>query len=287
MMKTLLQINSVVNYGSTGRIVEELGQLAINNGWRSYVAYGRNSNKSKSKLIKIGTACDVKTHGLQTRLFDRHGLGSCNATKKLIEQIKEIKPDIIHLHNLHGYYLNINVLFKYLNVSNIPIVWTFHDCWAMTGHCSYFDFAGCDKWKTECYNCPQKKEYPSSFGLDQSKRNYNLKRELFTSVNNLTIVPVSKWLEGIVRQSFLAKFPIQVINNGINIDIFHALQDFSIRDKYKLKDKFIILGVANVWEHRKGLKDFIELSINLDLNYQIILVGLTESQKKKLPSNII
>lgn len=161
-MKTLLQINSVVNFGSTGRIVEEIGQTAIATGWKSYIAYGRYARTSQSELIKIGSDWDIRMHGLQTRLFDRHGLASTAATRELVEQIKKIKPDIIHLHNLHGYYLNIEILFHYLATANIPVVWTFHDCWPMTGHCAYFTFVECDKWKTQCFSCPQKKVTPAA-----------------------------------------------------------------------------------------------------------------------------
>lgn len=286
-MKTILQINSVANYGSTGRITEELGIVAINNDWKSYIAYGRISGHSNSDLIKIGTELDIKMHGLKTRIFDMHGLGSRTATEELIKKINIIKPDIIHLHNLHGYYINIEVLFIYLAKINTPIVWTFHDCWPMTGHCAHFDFIKCERWKTECYSCPQKKYYPASFGLDRSRENYHLKKNLFTSVKNLTIVTVSVWLGNLVRESFLSNYPIQVICNGIDTEIFKPLPVSLIRDNFKLKDKFILLGVASIWSQRKGLEDFVELSRRIDSDYQIILVGLTKIQIKTLPANII
>jgi len=286
-MPKLLQINSVVNSGSTGRIAEEIGQTAISNGWRSYIAYGRNERPSESKLIRIGTDWNVKMHGLQTRLFDRHGLGSKIVTENLVQQIEQIKPDIIHLHNLHGYYLNIEVLFNYLSKAGVPVVWTLHDCWSITGHCSHFDFIGCEKWKTECFRCPQKKEYPASFLMDRSKENYILKKKLFTSVDNLTLVPVSNWLANILKESFLKNTPVKVIHNGINTDVFQPTSGHAIHTKYKLKNKFIILGVASVWSPRKGLKDFIELSKKPNSDLQIILVGLSKKQIKELPENII
>lgn len=286
-MKILLQINSVVNSGSTGRIAEEIGQTAIAAGWESYIAYGRNERPSSSKLIKIGTDKDIKLHGLQTRLFDRHGLGSRGATDEFIKQIEVIKPDIIHLHNIHGYYINMEVLFHYLKKVNIPVVWTFHDCWPITGHCSHFTFVGCEKWKTQCYSCPQKKGYPASYFIDRSKKNYNLKKELFNSLPNLTLVPVSQWLAGILNESILQNFPIKVINNGINTEVFKPSMISDFRKKYGLKDKFILLGVASVWEERKGLKDFIELSKLLNSDYQIVLVGLTKKQIELLPKNIL
>lgn len=285
--KILFQINTVGNTGSHGQIAEAIGNLAIENGWISYIAYGRRPRASKSKLIKIGTKWDIGMHVLQTRLFDRHGFASRRATKILIKRIKAIQPDIIHLHNIHGYYLNIELLFEYLSFANIPVIWTLHDCWPLTGHCSHFDFIGCNKWKTGCYQCPQKKEYPASFWIDRSRKNHHLKREFFTSVKNLTLVPVSQWLADIVGQSFLSKVPVKVIHNGININVFKPSTDSSFRTKYKLQDKFILLGIASVWTPRKGMKDFIELSKKLNSDYQIILVGLNQSQLNQLPQHMV
>lgn len=283
----VLQINSVVNTVGTGRIVEDIGNLAIQNGWESYIAYGRNANNSKSKLIKIGSPIDYFIHGLLTRIFDRQGLGSKRATKKFIKQIETIKPDVIHLHNLHGYYLNVVVLFEYLAIADIPIVWTFHDCWPITGHCAYFDYINCTKWISGCFDCPQKTKYPASFSYDRSKKNQQFKKELFTSINSVTIVSVSKWLNSIINHSFLNQFPRQIINNGIDTTLFTHTDDQNLRNKYNIQDKFIILGVANKWELRKGLSDFKKLSNLLDNNCVIILVGLSSIQTKNLRSNII
>jgi glycosyltransferase involved in cell wall biosynthesis len=286
-MKKLLQINTVVNSGSTGRIAEEIGHTAIGAGWKSYIAYGRNDRPSQSELIKIGNGRDIKMHGIQTRLFDRHGLGSKSATKELIGKIKEISPDIIHLHNIHGYYINIEILFKYLRNTNIPVVWTFHDCWPITGHCANFTFVGCEKWKTQCNNCPQKKNYPSSWVVDRSEKNYNLKKELFTSLPNLTLVPVSKWLSGILKESYLQHYPLHVIHNGINTEVFKPSLDNVFRIKYRLENKFILLGVSTSWVKRKGLIDYIDLSKHLNSDYQIVLVGLSREQIEQLPDNIL
>ena len=288
-MKTLLQINTVVNLGSTGRITEEIGQVAIANGWRSYIAFGRNERTSLSNKIRIGNDWDVLSHGVQTRLFDNHALcnSSRKATKKLIVQLEHIKPDIVLLHNLHGYYINIEVLFGYLSKEKIPVVWTFHDCWPITGHCTYFDFIGCEKWKTECYACPQKTSYPASYLIDRSTKNFNQKKRLFTSLTHLTLIPVSRWLGSILEQSFLKEYPIEVIHNGIDLEVFKPQKDQAIIEKYKLSNKYVLLGVANRWSSRKGLKDFIELSKMFDSKYQIILVGLTGNQIKQLPPNII
>lgn len=286
-MRTLLQINSVVNSGSTGRIAEDIGQLAVSKGWNSYIAYGRNERPSKSNLIKIGTDWDVKMHGMQTRLFDNHGFASKKATRKFIKEVERIKPSIIHLHNIHGYYINIEILFNYLVKTNIPVIWTLHDCWSFTGHCAYFSFAGCDKWRTQCFECPLKSSYPASLLIDNSKRNYNKKKGLFNSVQDLTLVPVSYWLGELVEESFLNRYPMKVIQNGIDINTFSIKETENIRAKYNLKDRFVILGVAGIWDKRKGLDDFIKLYHQIDENEAIVLVGLSSDQIKTLPKDII
>lgn len=283
----ILQINSVVNSGSTGKIAEDIGQLAIAKGWKSYIAFGRNERPSKSKKIKIGSDWDIKMHGVQTRLFDNHGFASKKATREFIQEIERIKPSIIHLHNIHGYYINIEILFNYLAKADIPVVWTLHDCWSFTGHCAYFDFVGCDKWKTQCCACPQKKSYPASLFIDNSKNNYIKKNILFNSVKDITFVPVSYWLGDLVKKSFLKKYSVNVIHNGIDIEAFSIKEYDNILFKYNLEDKFIVLGVAGEWSKRKGLSDFVKLSSKLQENEIIILVGLSEEQIKTLPKNII
>ena len=286
-MKKLLQINSVVNSGSTGRIAEEIGQTAIAAGWESYIAYGRNNRPSQSKLIKIGSDWDIRRHGFETRLFDNHGLASKAATREFVQQVKKIKPDIIHLHNIHGYYMNIEILFQYLKDANVPVIWTFHDCWPITGHCSYFSYAECEKWKTKCFACPQKNDYPTSWIIDRSKKNFLLKRNLFTSLPNLILVPVSKWLAEILAESFLKDYPVKVINNGVNTEIFTPSTYSEFRVKNRLVNKFVVLGVASVWSPRKGLRDFIALSKLLTSDYQIVLIGLSKKHVKQLPNNIL
>lgn len=286
-MYTLLQINSVVNYGSTGRIAEEIGISAINQGWNSYIAYGRKKGLSKSKVIKIGSPMDIRLHGLATRLLDRHGFASAMATRHLITRIEEIKPDIIHLHNLHGYYLNIKLLCNYLASKDFPLVWTLHDCWAITGHCTNFESINCLKWIVQCHDCPQKTIYPASYLLDQSRRNFNDKKMLFTSFKKLTIVSVSKWLGSIMQRSYLSKYPLEIINNGIDMDIFKPGQSNELIQKYNPDKKFLILGVASDWNRNKGFYDFIELSRRLGSDYKIIMLGLNSFQIRHIPNCIV
>lgn len=288
-MKKLLQINTVVNYGSTGHIVESIGEEVLRHGWESYVAYGRKPRSSKSRLIKIGNTTSVLWHYIQREFFDCSGLGSIRATKRLLKEIEEINPDVIHLHNLHGCYLNVEVLFEYLTRKNVPIIFTLHDCWSITGHCGYFTEIGCSKWKVECSRCPQiKKERFWPFILDRSAVNYNLKKKLFTSVNNLTLVPVSHWLEGIVKESFFKEKRIRVICNGVDTVVFEPKSNIEeVKQKYNIPSKTILLGVASVWEKRKGLDDFLLLSKKISDDIVIVLVGLSKKQISKLPTKII
>ena len=286
-MPKLLQINVAINYGSTGKIAEQVGSLVMQWGWDSYIAHGRYINASKSKAIKVGGILDWFFHALMTRLTDKHGLFSRLATKRLIRKIQKISPDIIHLHNIHGYYINYKILFEYLRKTNIPIVWTLHDCWTMTGHCTHFEYAGCERWKTGCFDCPEKMSYPTSLLFDRSCKNYIEKRELFTSVKNMIIVPVSNWLGGIVKESFLKDYEVNVIHNGVDIQKFQPTQS-DIREEYSIFDKKIILGVASPWGRRKGLTDFFELGQYISSEkYQIVLIGLSENQIKQLQNGII
>lgn len=273
----VLQINTVVNSGSTGRIAEEIGMEIIRQGHKSFIAYGRGERPSKSKLIKIGNTQDVYLHGVRTLLLDKHGLGSSNATKTLVKEIEFIKPDIIHLHNIHGYYLNYQVLFEYIKAKGIPVVWTFHDCWPFTGHCVHFEQVSCTKWLTHCDKCPLSGKYPRSF-VDRSFKNFQDKKDAFLKVKNLTIVTPSNWLKNLVKQSFLKEYRVETINNGIDLQSF-------VPPKTKV-NKRIILGVASTWSNAKGLHDFIKLRKLLKDDVQIVLIGLSKSQIKNLPNNI-
>lgn len=282
----VLQINSVCGIGSTGRIATDIHNILIEQGHESYIAYGRGLPKNCDNTIKIGTKIDNYTHVLKTRLLDKHGFSSKQATKEFINKVKNIDPDIIHLHNIHGYYINIEILFNYLKEADKPVIWTLHDCWAFTGHCSHFDYIGCNKWENGCFDCPQKQEYPKSIFVDNSEWNYYKKKEIFNGLKNLTIVTPSNWLTELVKESFLKKYPITTIHNGIDLSIFKPTEN-NFKSMYCLNDKFIILGVANVWNYRKGFDFFLELASHLRKDEIIVLVGLSEKQMAKLPDKII
>lgn len=268
-MPKLLQINVTANWGSHGRIAEQIGLCAMSHGWESYIAYGRMMNPSKSKLIKVGTMADVYEHYAENILLDNEGLASRHATRAFLRHVDEIRPDLVHLHNIHDHWINYRLLFRYLAERKLPVVWTQHDQWATTGHCMY-NPSGCDCWKEECHDCPASKWY----SMDRSRRNYRLKRDLISTIPSLTIVPVSEWLSENIHKSFLKNRPIHIIHNGIDIDTFSP-KDGNILNGYGINDKKkIVLGVASVWEPRKGLDDFYELAKLLPSDdYSIIIVG--------------
>ena len=281
----MMQINTVCGVGSVGRIVRQIHEALREKGHESYIAYGRKPLGCDG-AIRIGEDLDVYFHVFLTRVFDLHGFGSKKATKKFLKIVEEINPDIIHLHNIHGYYLNIEVLFDFLKSFDKPVVWTLHDCWAFTGHCSHFTYAKCERWKTGCYSCPEKKSYPRSVIFDNSKSNYARKKKAFTGAKNMTLVTPSQWLAGLVKESFLRDYPVQVIPNGIDTEVFKPTpSDF--KKRYGLDGKFLILGVANVWEKRKGFDYFLDLSKYLSDDEIIVLVGLSDERIKNLPNNII
>lgn len=278
-MPKLLIINITCNQGSTGKISEQIGVLMKEQGWDVYYAHGaRRVNPSKLKTIPFSSVRAEYIHALRSRLFDEDGLGSEKETRYLVEQIKIIKPDIIHIHNIHGYYLNYKILFEYLNNTNIQVVKTLHDCWDFTGHCHHFVTADCDKWKKMCCDCPlSNKLFPL---FDRSTRNYRLKTKFIVGNQNLHLVPVSHWLEGLLRQSIYKYKDISVIQNGIDLNIFKPTDTNN-------NGKFKILGVANVWDNNKGYPDILLLRKKLDIDlFDITMVGLSQTQIKELPKGI-
>jgi putative colanic acid biosynthesis glycosyltransferase len=238
------------------------------------------------QTIKFGNRIGVKCNTLIARLTDRSGFGAHIATRNLIRKIDAYNPDVIHLHNLHGDYINIEILFSYFSKLNKPIIWSTHDCWSITGHCAHFVQTDCMKWKDGCSHCPQKSSYPKSYFFDQSKRNYRDKKKLFTNIKNLTIVTASQWLADIMQKSFLQQCPLKVISNGIDLSVFKPTKG-NFRELYHIGHKKIILSVASAWSLRKGLNDFINLASRLDSTKQIVLVGLNDKQLKLIPDTII
>lgn len=280
----ILQINSVCGSGSTGKIAVQISDYLNSLNVENYIAYGLG-NSTRDNTYKIGNKLDNHFHSFISRKFCLQGYGSIISTIKFIRYIKKINPTIIHLHNIHGHYLNFPILFKFLKKMDIEVVWTFHDCWPFTGKCAHFTKVKCDKWKNECFNCPQLHTYPDS-DYDRTKKNYIDKKRYFTSINKLHIVTVSNWLETEVKKSFFKGKDIRCIYNGIDTNVFKFTES-SLRKKLKIENKFIILGVASVWNEGKGLDTFIKLSKYISEDSVIILIGVSIEQIKILPHNII
>lgn len=270
----ILQINSTANWGSTGKIAEQINQVARQHDWETYLAYGRKQLPCDSNLIKVGNDAQVYEHYLENRIFDNEGLASRLATRRFIDKIKKIKPDIIHLHNIHDHWLNYRILFNFINTQDIPIVWTLHDCWSFTGGC-HFSRYNCFKWKDgSCgINCPMHKKTI----FDKTRSHFLLKQTLFSS-SNLTLVTVSHWLESIVKDSFLKNKKLFTIHNGVDLNKFTPTDSSNVRIKYGIGNYKYVLGVSSVWLPYKGWNDFLQLSSMLPNNVKLVLVGLTQSQ---------
>ena len=284
MTRKLLQINPVVRLNtSTGRIMKEIGELAIANGWESHIAYsgGRDGHPPhSSQLMPVGNKRDVAWHALMTRLFDAHGLASRRATRQLIRQIEKLDPDIIHIHNVHGYWLHYPLFFEYLKRSGKPVIWTVHDCWLYTGHCYYYSFARCEKWRTGCGSCPQKRSFPASWVFDRSAANWKDKQAAYGTLSNLMLAPVSDWIRREMASSFLSGHRFQVIHNGIDLSVFCP-------EAAEKERGTLYLAVASIWHEEKGFPDLVQVAGLLREDEQLVLVGkMTEEQKKRMPTQV-
>lgn len=273
-------INSFGNL-STGKIACQLARDYEKNGDTCYVAYARGDLPNDIKGYKIGNKIGIYMHAILARCFDSCGFHSSFATNKLVKWIKKYNPDLVHIHNLHGYYINVRILFNFLKKENIKVRWTFHDCWSFTGHCCYFTYKKCEKWMIECEKCPNLRQYPKAI-IDKSRRNYKLKKNIFTSLNDMEIITPSNWLKTLVENSFLSKYHVLTIKNKIDLSTFKPIKS-NFKELYNITNKRMILGVASTWDSRKGLDFFVELDkkINHD-ECIIVLVGLSEKQIKDL-----
>lgn len=285
-MKKLLQINPVIKENtSTGKIMRTLGELAQAAGWESYVAYSRARDgvpPHSSRLVPVGNKADLLLHWVATRLFDAHGLASRLATRRFVARLRELNPDVIHIHNIHGYFLNYKILSRALAQMGKPVVWTVHDCWLYTGHCYHYASAGCERWKTGCHHCPQKKAFPASRLLDRSRRNWEDKKKAFCSIPGLTLVTVSRWMKGEIAQSFLGRVRCEVIHNGIDLDTFRPSPSAETALAYGT----YYLAVASIWLPEKGLQDLEKLSSVLDADERLVVVGKRPSGHR-FPRNVV
>ena len=280
----ILQLNTVYkNGGSTGRIVYDLQRIHEQSGIDSYVAYGFNTNNEAIKnTICLQSFLRRKWNILKCRLFARHGFYNVTETKRLIRYMNEVKPDVIHLHNIHNHYVNVEMLFEYIKKHEIPVVWTLHDCWPFTGWCAYFDYAQCDKWKTGCHHCPSKHDYPFTWFFDRSESNYLKKKVVFCGVKNLTLVTPSRWLADLTRESFLKEYPVEVIYNGADTDVFHPLET-DLKNRLGIAGKKMILAIAAKLAKRKGAEYLLQIPAKLRDDEVLVMLGLTEGQVLSLP----
>lgn len=285
----MLLINHSCGVGSTGKICVQIADEYTNKGTEVKIAYGRNSYvpaQYKKYAVRIGTSLDVKLHALKTRLFDGHGYGSKKATKQFLKWADRYNPDLLWLHCIHGYYINFELLFKWIKQRpDMYVKWTQHDCWAFTGHCAHFTIAKCEKWKTACKECPERKSYPASFLLDKSDDNFFRKRQAFTGIKNMEIITPSIWLAKLVKDSYLKEYQVTVSHNTIDKKIFKS-RESNFKEKYNIGDKIIILAVASVWNEKKGIQDILDISRMLNNSYCIVIVGLKEKQIKQIVRKI-
>lgn len=287
----IAEINTVA-IGSTGKIMFDLAETAKRHGHTVYTYSAKtfrrgikNDYPDRPYHTYYGSEYGNLVHKILGGITGFNGFFSVWSTRKLIRQLQRQKIDVLHLHNLHEFCLNLPLLFRYIKKEHVRVIWTLHDCWSFTGHCPYFTMVGCDKWKSGCGGCPQKNIYPRSCA-DTTKFMWKKKKEWFSGIEDLTIVTPSEWLAALVRESFLSEYPIKVINNGIDLSIFRPTQS-DFRNRYRIK-KHMVLGVAFGWGERKGLDVFIELATRLDPEeYRIVLIGTDEAVDRQLPKSII
>ena len=288
----ILIIDSVCGLGSTGRLCKKAADKYSQNGHMVRIAYGRESfvpEDCKKYAVRIGHWWDVRWHALMTRLFDFHAFGPVSrmATSKFLKWADEYNPDFLWLNSIHGYHINAEMLFRWIKTRpQMKVEWTQHDCWAFTGHCSHFLLTGCERWKSGCFDCPEKREYPKCLGISGARRNWEWKKDAFCGIRDMTLVSPSKWVAGLIKQSFLKDYNVRIQPNTIDQNVFHPTPS-NIRNTLGVKNKMLILGVASDWDRRKGFDDFLLLRTLLDNRFEIVMIGLTQRQINSLPSGVL
>lgn len=282
------QLNTFCGIKSTGRIMWDISKLVLEDGGAVRLGFGSEEPSAESApyAYRTGGKLDRKLHGAIRKLLDGEGYGSLLETQALIRDIQTFQPDLIHLHNIHGAYLHIPTLFRYLGSIDTPVVWTLHDCWPFTGHCAYYDASGCDRWLTECHHCPSLDRYPICKGLDGSRRNHRMKKKFLNKPANMTFVVPCQWLQSYLKQSHLGHYPCRVIYNGVDLEKFKPAES-DLRQRYQLGERKIVLSVASDWDERKGLSYLVEAARQLGDEYCFVLVGLSEEQVQALPGNTL
>ena len=284
----VLQINPVSGIRSTGRICLEVAKLLEKRGDECMILYGREhaGKEAEQYSLKCGNIVTNVLHYLTYMLTDNEGKGSYFTTGRFIKAIRAFGPDVIHIHNLHGHYINYGRLFRFLAKENIPVLFSFYDCWMFTGGCTHFDYIGCEKWKTLCSHCPNQSKYPLDRYLpDHSKKNYLKKMRAMQSVKKKILSPGSEWMEGLVRQSFLKENEIVTVQSGIDLGRF-VHKDSDIAKKHHLTKKIILL-VASQWTMQKGLAYVKPLAEKIGDRYHIVLIGELRDKQFTLPDHVL
>lgn len=284
----VLELNTFAGSGSTGRIALDIARYGSRQGTDTLIGFGTGRVPPETEVyaLRIGGRMGRKWHGALRKLMDGEGYGSTIATLKLIRFMRTWRPDVVHLHNIHGCYLNHRVLFRWLQKADIPVIWTLHDCWPFTGHCAYFDYVGCERWQSGCHDCPQLRSYPECIGLDGSRRNYRRRKALFTSIPKLTLITPCAWLQTLLAKSFLRDVPSRVIYNGVDRDTFYPRAS-DIRARHGITEKYLALCVASEWEPRKGIACLPVLAEGLGADCKLAVIGLTDAQIATLPKSIL
>ena len=277
-----VQINAVCSAGSTGRICASISRTLTRAGIENYILYSLGSAPEEN-AIRYATNAETKAAALQAHLLGNWGFEGSAATKRLLRHLERIRPEVLHLHNLHSHACRLDLLFDWVRRRGVRVIWTFHDCWAFTGYCTHYDHVGCTRWRSGCGKCPQRGEY--SWLLDRSGSLLEKKKAALSGLE-LTVVTPSAWLADQVRQSFLGAYPIQIIHNGIDLSVFRPSSgDF--RARYGLEGKRVLLGVASAWNEKKGLDVLIEMSRRLDDSYRLVLVGTDGETDRLLPPSVL
>lgn len=258
-------------------------------GADSFVIWGRGRVPKDDHEMLLLNKGEYEASAIATRLDGKYGFHNKASTKRLLDVLDSIQPDVVHLHSLIDYYVNVEMLFNWLASSKCSVIWTLHDCWPFTGGCMYFTMAKCDRWEKGCHKpcpCPAPERFPALNLRSRIDWCYEQKRRLFTCIpaERMTLIAPSEWMADLVQDSFLAKYPVQVVKNTIDEEIFKPTKS-DFREANSLEGKFLVIGVASGWGPRKGMDDFIRLACDLDDRFALLMVGLTKKQIAKLPNN--
>lgn len=278
----VLQINANFGFSSTGLIVKDIADQIKKDGLEPFCAY-QKTNAPVNNGYQIGNKFDWKLHAFFSRILGRQGYYSYFATKKFLKYIDKIKPDVIHLHNLHSNYININLLLKFIAKKDIPTIITFHDCWFFTGKCFHYVDFSCDRYKTGCGKCPKKKAPPKSLIFDFSSQVLKNKIKRLTAIPRLKIIGCSDWICNEAKNSLLKDCDISRIYNGVDINVFCPKNTENLRNELGASDNFLVLGMANKWFLDQNIS-LIEKVKTLP-NTKLILVGCNENQLRFLKEN--